>query len=277
MKNKVLLLSCILILLSSVLFINSCKKIDDAKNADPQSGKDYVTSESTFSNIFKSVTDAVQTENLKKLNNDSCPGITLTSPTVFPKTLTILYDTITGCNKNGVTLKGTIIAKLSGPFKTSGSVIEISFKDFYVNGNKVEGQKKITNMGKNISQQLIFKAEIINGVITTTGGKITFTATKTWTWLEGELTPWPKINDDVWQLEGTAEGTNKNNKHYTVNTLIPLNIKILGCFDKTEIVSGKIEVKPDSGNTMTIDYGDGTCDKKAVLKIGDLEDINIDL
>jgi hypothetical protein len=276
MKNKVFLLSCVLILVSGVLFINSCNKIDDAKNADPQSGKDYVTAESTFSDIFKSVTDAIQTKGLKSLkNNDTCPAIKLSSLTTYPDTVTIFFDPIKNCNNDGVTYKGTIIAILSGPFKTPGSVINVSFKDFYVNDNKVEGQKKITNMDRNNAQQLVFKVEITNGLIKTSGGDISFTATKTWTWLEGESTAWPTISDDVWQLEGSAEGTNIDSKHYTVTTLSPLKI-VIGC--QWKIVGGKIEVKPDSGDTMTIDYGDGiTCDNKAILKIGSLADIEIKL
>jgi hypothetical protein len=276
MKSKKwnFILIAIVIVMSTI--INSCKVADKLK-MDPQSGKDFVTAESAFSNVFKTVSDAVQANNLTKDSKNGCPEIILNG-TTFPMTVSI--DFKSGCENGGVTYKGKIIAVMTDHFKTAGCKIDVTFDGFYVNDNKVEGTKTITNLGRNTDAvpKLMFKVEVKNGIITTPDGTIKFNATKTWTWLEGEDTAWPTINDDVWLLEGNASGTNVNNLNYTVSTIsgFPLKIKILGCLGKTEIVSGKLKIVPEEGQDMTLNYGNGDCDKKAVITIAGV-DFDVDL
>ena len=272
MKFRILILSISALI---ILFINSCEDIKKLQ-IDPQSGKDYVKAESTYSNIFHSVNDAVQASNLEKgiKNVDtipSCMKITV-STGFYPKTITIVFDSINGCDKEGVIFKGTINATISGPYKTPGTVVNVTFHNLFVNGNKVEGQKTITNMGRNDSNKLVYTVEVKNGIITTLNGQIKYTATKTWTWLKGESTT--TISDDVYELEGNADGYNIDNLHFKAKTISPLIIQ-MNC--RWKLVSGKMEIDPDSGENMTIDYGNGTCDDKAILKIGNLADINITL
>ena len=270
MRSKALSLVLLTLIVAISTLINSCNDADKLK-IDPQSGKDYVVAESAFANVFKNVSDAVQFKNLSKsAKTDTCPVITV-SGTGFPKTVTIAFGDA-GCEKGGVTYKGTITAIISNAsFKTEGSRIDVSFDNFYINGDKIEGTKTITNLGINSDSKLMFKAEVKNAVITTSNGTIKFAATKTWTWLEGESTPWPVINDDVWLLEGYASGTNIDNMNFTASTLSPLKIKILACSNKTEIVSGTLEIKPAEGQDMKLNYGDGGCDGEATLTIAGID------
>jgi hypothetical protein len=274
MKNTKLNLIVIAVIALLLTVVNSCN-VEEKLKTDPQSGKDYVEAESTFSNVYNTVSDAVQFKNLNKSSKvDTCPQITVTAGG-FPRTLTITFDNTVGCDIKGVNYKGTINAVMSDRFKNSGAVINVTFDNFYVNNNRVEGEKTITNMGRNGDNKLVYKVVIKNGKITKSdGGIITFAATKNWTWLEGESTVWPNLSDDVWQLDGNAEGTNVDNNKYTVSTITPLRIE-LNC--QWKIVQGKIKVVPEEGQDMTIDYGDGTCDNLATLKVGELADITIKL
>lgn len=279
MKNILTLLVAVIL----VFFLSAgCDKIKDL-NTDPQSGKDFVTAESTFSSVYKTIGDAVQKEGLMeksgKYEDDakSCPEISITS-LPYPRTLTIAFDPVNGCDIEGVNFKGTITCVMSGPFKSPGSILTASFSNFYVNDNKVDGQKVITNLGRNNSNQLRFKVEVKSGHITTeNGGHIYYSTTKTWTWKAGEATEYPVLNDDIWEVTGNANGTNIDGKSFSASIDVPLLILVQGCSGKTEIVSGKVIVKPDEGKDITIDYGNGTCDGKATLSIPDLAVITIEL
>jgi uncharacterized cupin superfamily protein len=278
MKKKFNLIMITLFAGFIIAGFNSCEKIKDKideQKVEPQSGKDYVTAESSFSNVYKTVSDVIQDNDL---NNKSISAIcaTVTISGDYPaKTVKIEFPT-EGCVIEGVTFKGTINVVMTKPFKTSGSVVEVTLDSVYVNDNKVEGTKTITNTGKNASEQYVIKVEVKSGHITTKdGNNIYYSTTKYWTWFAGE--PTKAINDDIWLVEGNASGINIEGKTFTVTTTTPCKILVQGCSENTEVVSGVIEVVPESGQSMTINYGDGTCDNKVTIKIGDLADIVVKL
>ena len=146
------MLSLIVIVFTVIISCNKIKDATEAVNSDPQSAKDYVTASSTFTDVFKKVSDAIRSQNLLKSNKhiqaDSCPTI-ITSPGAYPKTIKIVFDTVNGCSSEKVTYKGTIIVQMTGPLTATGSASGITFKNFSVNGNAVTGVGSITTTGTN--------------------------------------------------------------------------------------------------------------------------------
>ena len=258
-----------------LIIISSCKKTDNTK-IDPESGIDYVQAESISTYLFQTVSNAIQYDTLTlKASNDSIPSCMHISNTPggsnYPKTVTIYFDTtnascsIGGVVYDGATYRGTITMQMSGPFKTTGSVITINPVNLYVNNNKVTGQSSITNLGRNTSDNLMFQMKVSNSIIYTKNGNIQYTFDKIWTWSNGESTDYPVIYDDIYQVTGTSNGININNSGFSTQTLSPLIIQ-LSC--KGKIVKGKVQVIPLNAQTMTIDFGDSICAGKANMLIG---------
>jgi hypothetical protein len=152
---------------------------------------------------------------------------------------------------------GTIVVKVLGrPFEET-FWRQITFNDFTVNGNLVEGVKVIEKIGE------------YQFTISLTDGKITFTDETTYTrnfertrtWVAGFETPF-YVWDDEFEIEGTASGINRNEKVYTHTITNPLRIK-RSC---RWIVQGTIEMMVDE-QLAVLDYGDGTCDRFATLTV----------
>ncbi len=169
-------------------------------------------------------------------------------------------------NENGHVKNGVIIIKvLGGPLQETFKRI-VLFQNFTIDDIKIEGKKEINKTGDYTYSVVL------------TGGKITFTDgttytrdfTRTRTWAEGYLTPLT-VWDDVFEIEGTATGTNRKGNTYTHTITTPLVIKNACRW----IVEGMIELK-SGDKTAVLDYGDGTCDDLATITInGVVKDITL--
>jgi len=183
-------------------------------------------------------------------------------PDTFPLTITVDYGTTNCQGWDGKYRRGKVIVVLTGRYREQGTVINITPQDYYVNDHKIEGQKKITNMGLNSNGNIYFNIEE-NLKITRPDGKvITWQSKRTREWIAGSstLAPW----DDEYLISGTGEGVNKDGIHFTMNITKPIHIK-LNC---PWPVEGAIEIQPDGYKKRTLDFGSGTCDNEATLTIG---------
>jgi hypothetical protein len=95
-----------------------------------------------------------------------------------------------------------------------------------------------------------------------TDWEILYNCTRSMTWTAGYNTP-ADPNDDVFTFTGTASGTDRNGINFTVNVITPIEKR----GDCRYITKGIFEVVPEGKNTRTVDFGNGTCDNKATLKI----------
>lgn len=170
---------------------------------------------------------------------------------------TITYaNFINGNNLNGHVKNGKIIIKIIGGPLQAKFERTVTFDNFTIDDNKIEGKKKITKTAEHVFSVVL------------TGGKITFTDgtfytrqfTRTRTWVEGYNTA--NIWDDVFTIEGSASGINRKGKEYThtiVNALVIKN-------ECRWIVEGTVDLTLN-GKTATLDYGMGECDNDATLTV----------
>ncbi|MBN1252470.1 MAG: hypothetical protein JXR51_16700 [Bacteroidales bacterium] len=191
------------------------------------------------------------------------PTITIEYPegTPYPRIVTIDFGN-DGCEgRNGRVRKGIIIYTLTNDFSELGSQRIISFDNYYVNDFKIEGSKTITNTGINEIGNLTRKIEV-NGQITTPEGNVIIrNAIRYKELIEGFGTPedhW----DDVFSITGTASGINSNGNSYESEIIEPL-IKARNC---KWVQTGILSIISDE-NTITIDFGQGTCDNVATATI----------
>ncbi|MBV6443032.1 MAG: hypothetical protein DYG98_13050 [Haliscomenobacteraceae bacterium CHB4] len=254
MKKSVLLLTA---LFMGILAFNACKKSDDAKANDAE----IMTAEDLSANEdFSEQTDIDVDVAIEERGGPSaCPTVTLAQPWgTWPNTITIDYGT--ACTRpDGRVLSGKIIVNQTNEIRQAGAVRTITHEDFYVDDVKVEGTRTWTNNGTDANGDWSYTK-------TATGMKLTFpdgtsttwNKTRTSTLIDGASTPthW----DDVWSSTGSASGVNRNGDTYSAVIIEPLIKKAICRW----ISEGVIEFTRN-GNTSTLDFGDGSCDRFGTL------------
>ena len=250
---------------------NSCQKEETTATVDEITLSQQETqSEETLADIDLLVDEAVDS-NFNLLKSASigsaayltdCPVITV-NKTATPQVMTIDFGTAcTG--KDGKVRSGKIIVT-STSFTTFPSVRDKSFDNYFVDGKKIEGSvaKTITKDQENNIRTAVIK-ENITITFPDGEGKATRVADLTRQYQRNTLLN-PLDNQIVsW---GTVEFTRVSGVKVTktVTSQDPLAFKV-ACH---HIVSGTVSVTTSDNRSWTINFGDGACDNKATLTIGD--------
>ena len=181
-----------------------------------------------------------------------------------PKKITIDFGT--GCtNNNGVTRKGKVIVTYTGRYRDAGTVIHITSENYYVNANKVDIDRTITNNGENSAGHLWYSI-VSNRKVTFPDGTFSTSSTddKTREWIEGSNTP-REFSDDVYKVNGTATHTSRRGIVYDASTETTLTRKV-SCHQFTEGVV-KIIRYGQRDRFGVIDFGNGECDDEATVTL----------
>lgn len=179
---------------------------------------------------------------------------------VFPKTVTIDFGI--GClGKDGKLRKGKILTVYTGPMFISGNKTTTTFEDYSVDSFKIEGTHSVENTSSSNNKEWTVK--VTDGKITNTssGSWKQWTSIKTHTQTEGNGTPFYSL-DDTFQITGHSSGSTSNGNAWTAEIVDPL-IKKFTCH---WIEKGTVQITRNS-NKALLDYGDGTCNNKAVITI----------
>jgi hypothetical protein len=289
MKNLFRLKSISTLVIAFVLILASCSKTsevtnDNSANVTAESSEDsYHNDADDIANSAAAQPDAIlggRTDTwgdnrlcadtkvtLKKLDNTNSD------------TLTIDFGTAGCTDAKGNVRKGKIVMifttgkRLFPQFSNT-----VSFVDFFVNGVKVEGTRVVRNVSPSLDGDITFE-------ITLTGGKLTFPDGTTATRETHHFRQWFRnatlldLSDDQQKIlasfngiNSTASGTNK--RGYTYSMLVTKDI-----IYKSSCLASKIFI-PVSGTKVltvtkgtnapaeiTVDYGDGTCDKTVTITI----------
>ena len=254
MKKTFLALSILAIL------FHSCEK--EILNTSTQASQDHLFAENIFNDINRVVEDGFNDNGLSK---SSCANYkSMASDSSDADTLIIDFGEVDCLDEYGKLRRGKIVVIYTAPYQDSLSVITTTFDHYYVNeSNWVQGNRTITNLGRNSDGDMVFNVEV-DANITTENGRIDWTASRTREWITGRnTTQYPY--DDIYKVVGTASGNGLNNKDFTVEITDSLEVN-LGCLKPTvtynkrcAIVSGKVEITPDGYSTREIDYGMGGC------------------
>lgn len=264
--RKITCISSILI----VLFFGGCQK-DATTTTTPQPGDNnssegsVIIADRTFDGLNVLVDGYFSSTGMKSAVLATCPSITATTNASFP--ITITCDWGTGCTsaEDGITRMGKITASVSGMMNVPNSVVTFTFNDFVSDGNKISGVHKITYVGLNAGNNWPRYTVLTEAKIEFPDKKfITYRATYTRLQSEGSATPLI-LSDDVWRIEGSSSGITREGVAWTASYPSAL-VKKASC---KWFSSGSVLVTPTGGIPCTINFGDGTCDNKATLTIGD--------
>jgi hypothetical protein len=189
-----------------------------------------------------------------------CATITVTpNDSTYPKTVTIDFgDSCRG--RDGKVRSGKLVLHFTGPIRRPGSVVTLTFVNYYVNRVHIEG----TKIFKNLSEPPMHKwsIEVLNGKVTFPNGRgYTYDGIKTVKQIAGMLTNY--VRDDVYQITGRSKTVFRNGTTVNINTEDPL-IKKVACHWISE---GTLKIKIND-RVFYLDFGfpnNGNCDNKALL------------
>lgn len=190
-----------------------------------------------------------------------CATITVTpNDSTYPKTVTIDFgDSCRG--RDGKVRSGKIVLHFTGPIRRPGSVVTMTFVNYYVNRVHIEG----TKIFKNLSEPPMlhkWSVEVLDGKVTFPNGRgYTYDGIKTVKQIAGMLTN--VVRDDVYQITGRSKTVFRNGTTVNINTEDPL-IKKVACHWISE---GTLKIKINN-RVFFLDFGfpnNGGCDNKALL------------
>lgn len=273
MKTRSFLFILTTLMVTAVL-LSSCRRNRDST----LSSSNNALAESMFDDVYKQIDDAAsQQDSLTEKTGDytlvtsQCATVTLehvNQGQAWPKRLTIDFGN-TGCTgTDGRTRSGKIMCEFTGFYRVEGTVITTTLDNYHVNGNLVEGSHIVTNEGRNADNNIYFTIDVTGAQVTTPDGTISWSSTRTRTWVEGESTTWwtdglAGILDDVYEIDGTAAGINIEGNSFVAEVVEPLRVQI-GC---RWITQGVLDLTPQNLATRTVDYGDGNCDNNATVEV----------
>ena len=272
-KYTVIFRNAIAIALFTVVFYG-CKKEEKLESSDTESSSDHSLAEAAFNdvaNIADEAADSGVVSSYKRQNSNQVLSVLsncsmVTRDTVSnPHLITVDFGINNCVGADGKNRRGKILISYTGKYKDAGTVIHISFDNYFVNDNQLAGTKTITNNGLNAAGHISYSIKVDGNIIlANNGGVITWVSDRTREWLEGYATDDRK--DDVYSITGNGSGVSARGISYTALIINPLIKKMAsGC---KHFVSGSIEITPKGKLTRTIDFGGGGCDDEATVTVG---------
>ena len=188
------------------------------------------------------------------------------------KTITFSED----CEgKRGQTRSGTMIVTYSETQGEAGSFRQVTYDDFYLNGVKIEGTRRteIISIDENGSKTMRTSM---------TDGKMIY-EDATFKTKNSEMTRYTHVENDEKQyssLTGSKSAVSTEGVSFSMQITTPIkfvyNCDDLGFRKRGKIPVEGIKVSIDGDQTITTDFGDGTCDTLVeVTKDGEVETVDL--
>jgi hypothetical protein len=189
-----------------------------------------------------------------------CAEVTVTpDDDTYPKTIVIDFGN--GClGLDGKFRSGAIVIHLTAPLRRPGSVVTITFRNYFVNRVHLEGTKIISNLSDPPAHK--WSVQVVGGKVTFPSGRgYSYQSLKVKTQVGGMDTR--IVRDDVYEIKGRSQTEFNNGITITLNTETAL-VKKVAC---PWISDGKLKIKIND-RVLYLDYGfpaGGQCDNKALL------------
>jgi hypothetical protein len=192
----------------------------------------------------------------------NCAIVTLDTSNSM-KTITIDFGNSNCLGRDGRYRRGKIITTFEGRYRAINSTHTITFVDYFVNDNHLEGTRNVTNTGADQNGKTTFTVTDEGKVTLTDGLIFTYISQRIRTWTEGESTF--NIWDDVYSISGSGSVANSKGNGFTATIQEPLTVA-LNC---SNITKGIIRIMPlnNEFKERVINYGDGNCDDLASVTV----------
>jgi len=274
MKKYIAFASTLMLAATAILFLDSCKK--EEPDTETVSATDNAICEAEFTRLMPDVNGIAVNEegthNRVSLGNSvlstcytlSWSGDTaLAVPGVTGHMFVDFGTTGTCQSPDGKTRKGMIEVIFDDGWRTIGSTDTIKLTNFQVNSGNGDVQYDGT-VAVTWTDSFTYNYKVMGGKCTKgTAWTVLWDCDRTMKWVAGANDS--IASNDVFQMWGTANGTNRESKTFTVD--VTMSDCIVRRADCRYIVAGRLTLTPEGKNARTVDFGDGTCDDKANLII----------
>lgn len=268
-------------ILLGALSFTACQKSALSPNAEEtQLATDNARMDNESDNIGTVVNAIAYTNGLSSIGQKLEGGGKIFGNVTLPECATVTVDTVSNpksitvdfgstpclCDQwDGLYRQGVVKATWTGPYKESGTVINITTTDYYRGiapdqMDRYDVNRTVTNMGDNANGNLQFHIVSTVNVYYFDGQTANWSADKIKEWTQGESTP--DLNDDVFVITGTVTGTNRNGVPVSATITTPITKNACQWY-----VSGVVEITRGNFPTITLDYGNGNCDNLATLTV----------
>ena len=177
--------------------------------------------------------------------------------------------------KRGQMRTGTMIVTYSETQGESGSFRQVTYDDFYLNGVKIEGTRRteIISVDENGSKTMR---------TTLTDGKMIY-EDGTFKTKSADMTRYIHVENDEKQystLSGSKSAVSSEGVEFSMQITTPIKF-VYDCFGEGQRKRGKVPVEGikvtiDGAQTITTDFGDGTCDTLVeITKDGEVETVDL--
>jgi len=191
------------------------------------------------------------------------PALDNNPPSVIHGYITVDFGT--GCSGPGGRVRiGIFKIEYVGKRFMPGSKMIITFDNYTVNGIKFDGIRTLTNVSTSETAPVAYS-------ITEDGMILTYPDGSTATRSVQKVRTWIRTSNplqDSWTVAGTAAGTNRKGKSYTMTiTKDLIYSRACGVSNKVFIPVQGTKVLVVDNKSITIDYGNGDCDSKLTITI----------
>jgi len=183
----------------------------------------------------------------------------------FPKTITIDYgDGI--ILRNGRIISGIVTIVVSAPPRTDGAMREITYQDFKVDSIGIAGYKKVVFSGETgVSRKFDHEYDLNFTFVDET--EVSCVGSKTKEWVEGLDTSYDRADDKI-HITGQDVFVDSENNEFKKE----IEDHLLRLGTCKFIVSGVVVYSQNGDEFARVDFGDGTCDDKAIKTTVDGEE-----
>lgn len=202
-----------------------------------------------------------------------CPGVVITikiyaeSNSDVPRGH-IIIDFGDGCvDGAGNERKGKIIINFVGKRFQPGAKIVTTFEGYSINGIQLMGTRTLANVTGSLANAPRFRVQLVDGkAIWPDGTEATRVHCFVREWIRNADNPTLEamVVGQCGDVDFAAEGVNRRGRAYRVIIVEPIVYK-RGCPIAVKGIKQYIDVA--SGKVITINYGDGRCDKTVTITV----------
>ena len=218
---------------------------EDTKSAALHNSQVQGVADDGFAQMLIAIASDDQPSGIKSNNNT----VIISGPN-FPKTITVTFDGTPDIL--GIVRTGSITGVLTNHFYLPNAQLTVDYNNYVVNGVQFKGEQTITNKNTILSLTSITFDVVVDGasvIVNNAYGKWTWSGNRKWEWTPTEV-----------KITGTTFGRNEAGISYITKTTTPL-IQKANC---PLVSSGVVEITAGI-YIATVDFGDGTCDDKAMF------------
>lgn len=214
-------------------------------------------------------TDEIQATSRGSYNSDYLPDCVTITTVVTSTSKEKTIDFGEGCElPNGNSLSGKIILSYLKDMDVPMNTLSFTLEDFTFNAVFVEGSASVQRMRSNDNGNPQSDAVANFAGEWPDGTTASFTGNRTREWVEGFGSGF--WGDNVFLISGKGTYTGKLDNVFIKETISPLRRELSCRF----IVSGVLEISKND-TTVSLDFGDGSCDSKGILTYPDGENKEI--